>query len=171
MTTGRGRASGQRRATPLGSAVAALLAALAIVAGLTSCGGDDDPGPQPPERFFPLDLAGFTEVRNCRPSVEHFPNVRVLIDSAAATAYVDSIYPFVEGTVCVKIVYNDDFCAQILEYNVMRKGPPGTAPASGDWEWQVANANGEVTASGQLAECISCHTDCTFGRDFMCTDP
>src|SRR5262245_32611571 len=124
MSIGPGRAGASARRSPLRGL--ALVALVTITICLVSCGGGAPAPPQGPDPFFPLDLAGFVEVRDCRPSVDHFPNIRVYIDSAAATAYVDSIYPFVVGTVCVKVIYNNDTCSQIASYDVMRKGTPGT---------------------------------------------
>ncbi len=151
----------------------ALLAFAALAAAAVSCGGDDRPGQPPgPEPFFPLDFANtYVETRDCRLSADHFPNVRVYVNPSSATAYVDSVNPLPEGTVCVKPMYNDDSCTVVIRYEAMRKGPPGTAPATGDWEWQVVDASGSVTESGQIARCVSCHTLCKGPRDFTCTDP
>jgi hypothetical protein len=154
-------------------------AALALVAGavlggaLSSCGGDDGPGPAPgPEPFFPPDFAStFVEVRDCRQSVDHFPNVRVYVNPSSAAAYADSTNPLPEGTVCVKPMYGDDSCTVAIRYETMRKGPPGTAPSTGDWEWQVVDTSGAVTESGQIPRCVSCHTTCRGPRDYTCTDP
>ena len=154
-------------------ALFALLACGAAAVVLVSCGGDDGPGPPPgPERFFPLDFSStYIEVRDCRPSVDHFPNVRVYVDPVAATAYVDSVNPLPVGTVCVKPMYSDGGCTTVIRYESMKKGPPGTAPATGDWEWQVVSVDGTVTESGQIPRCVSCHTGCKSTRDFTCTDP
>jgi len=152
-----------------------LLASAAVAIAIVSCGGGGGPGPAPgPERFFPLDFAStYVEVRDCRPSVDHFPNVRVYVNPTSVTAYVDSVNPLPEGTVCVKPMYDDASCTVLIRYEAMRKGPPGTASATGDWEWQVVSIDGTVTESGQIPRCVNCHKldDCKRTRDYTCTDP
>jgi hypothetical protein len=166
-----------RAAAALGAA--ALAIAVALAPALSGCGGDDNPmPPAPPDPFFPADfLATYTQVRGCRLGVDHDLHfIQVYINPEAAEAYTDSIYPFAVGTVCVKPEYSmeDQGCGeQPIGYSAMRKGAPGTAPAVGDWEWQFVGPDRRVAeyTPAQVEACISCHTDCTNGRDFMCTDP
>ncbi len=151
-----------------------LAVTLAGAVALAGCGGDEG-GPQPPgpDPFFPADfLTTYTQVRDCRFSVEHdLHSIQVYINPEAAKAYTDSIYPFAAGTICVKPEYTDPQCSQIAAYAVMRKGPPGTAPDGGDWEWQIVGADLKVVRSAQTEGCVDCHALCTNGRDFTCTDP
>ena len=149
--------------------------AICVAAALVSGCGDDSAGPQPPmpDPFFPANyLETYPLVRRCRLSIDHDSwHIRVYVNPEAFTAYTDSIYPFAESTVLVKPLYSDTTCTQVVEYAVMRKGPPGTAPASADWEWQRVGADRKVLESGQIQRCITCHRSCTNGRDYACTDP
>ena len=41
----------------------------------------------------------------------------------------------------------------------MRKGPPGSYPAGGDWEYFAIERDGIIAASGKLDACARCHAD------------
>jgi hypothetical protein len=145
----------------------------AAAAAVSAC--SDDGGTEPPpgvDPFFPADyLNSYVLVRDCRFSVEHDGvYVTVHADPASADDYVDGNYPFEEGTILVKTLFHDENCSDLAGYAVMKKGPAGTAPSSGDWLWQDVGATRSVAASGVLQACISCHSVCTEGRDFACTD-
>jgi hypothetical protein len=146
-----------------------------IVTGAMAC-RHETAAPEPVaglEPFFPLNfIQSYNLVRDCRFSIEHDGhNIIVYASPEAADAYINGVYPFQPGAVVVKVLYNDPNCAQLAGYVAMRKGQAGTAPQSGDWEWQSVGVDGKVQSSGQLVSCISCHTGCTNGRDFTCTDP
>ena len=134
---------------------------------------DKPPASSGAERFFTAEfMKSYVQVRDCRLSIAHDGYFIVVYASPeAANAYKNGIYPFAPGTVIVKALYEDVECTKLAGYASMRKGEAGTAPASGDWEWQTVGGNGGVQASGQLQRCIGCHTACTEGRDFTCTDP
>lgn len=144
-----------------------------VTACLLACGSDTTQPPPGPQPFFPADYASsYVLVRDCRFSLEHDSHeIVVHADPVSAPAYTNGTYPFAAGTVLVKTLYDDPACSQLAGYVAMRKGPPGTAPASGDWEWQRLDAGRRVLETGQIASCISCHSGCTQGRDFACTDP
>ena len=126
--------------------------------------------------LFPPDfLDSYILVRECRLSVEHnLTYVRVYVDSTGAQSYLNGTYPLPVGTVSVKTMADNEQCdGGIVEYAVMVKGSAGTAPSTNDWIWQSVNSDRSVRLSGTIFEgaCISCHEDCTKGRDYMCTDP
>jgi hypothetical protein len=78
-----------------------------------------------------------------------------------------------EGTVFVKVQWDEDAkCttgAQDL-FTAMRKGAPGTAKDSADWEWQTVGGAGEVLSSNfQDPSCIACHTPCTGPPGLVCS--
>lgn len=165
MATPRVFRSRERRAFGLGAP--ALLLAL-------GCGDDKTTDPPPAATpYFPSDyLATYSLVRDCRFSVEHDGFfIAVHCNPSAAPAYQSGVYPFVEGTVIVKTLYNNDDCTGVAGYAVMKKGAPGSAPSTGDWSWQDVGADRSVLQEGSIQACISCHTGCTEGRDFTCTNP
>lgn len=153
---------------------------LLCVAGLVACSGDDGgsgPPPTPVEPYFPDNFrATYVEVRDCRLTLEHADNgavnVQVFASPECATQYQAGTYPMPQGAVLVKPMWSDGGCSQLVGYVVMRKGPPGTAPNFGDWEWQEVNAAGEVLSTGVQSACLTCHADVDcVNRDFTCTDP
>lgn len=153
--------------------------AAAVPLAVISCGGEDNPTPPDPEPVDPFFAADFAEtytlVRDCRFSTDHnLTRVRVYVNSIGAENYLNGTYPFPVGTIAVKVLTDgqaSDCNGATEEFVAMRKGAPGTAPSSGDWEWQAVNPDRSVRLSGQLFDaCISCHANCTLGRDYMCTD-
>ncbi len=152
------------------------------IAGLSAC---DDDGTTPTggngngvERFFPDDyLTAFGQALDCRTfSSGHFGNtVGVYISADQLDNYIDETYGFPVGTVIVKTEYSniDPTCGgDVIRITSMRKGPAGTAPNSGDWEWQEFDLDDGTERSGQLPECINCHSggnpDCGPEKDFTC---
>lgn len=160
-----------QRSISLGRA-AAFAAALLVAAG---CGDDKSTTPNPPadEAFFPENyLSTYTMVRDCRLSLEHDSfYIQVYCDPGSAANYQNGTYPLPVGSVVVKTLYNNDDCTGLAGYAVMKKGPAGTAPQTGDWIWQDVRADRSVERQGSLASCSGCHSGCTEGRDFLCTDP
>jgi len=157
----------------------AVFAVIAVALAAGSCGDDENPtppGPDPVDPFFAEDFAEtYALVRDCRFSTDHnLTKVRVYVNAVGAQSYLDGTYPLPVGTIAVKVLTDgqaDDCAGAPEEYVAMRKGAPGTAPSYGDWEWQAVNPDRSVRLSGQLfEECIACHSNCTLGRDFMCTD-
>lgn len=111
-------------------------------------------------------------MRNARFSIAHDGNfITVYASPSASNAYLNGQYPFAQGSVFVKVLHSDPEATRVTGYVAMRKAASGTAPDSGNWEWQEADAAGNVLESGQIRNCIGCHTGCTEGRDFTCTDP
>ena len=142
-----------------------------VLAGL-ACGGRSTDADLD-EAFFPPRFTDtYIQVRNCRFSSAHDGhNILVYASPGQAGAYVDGDYPLAQGTVLVKVLHSDPGCKTLAGYVAMRKGGAGTAPDGGDWEWQELDANRKILESGRLPSCIGCHTGCTEGRDFTCTDP
>lgn len=140
---------------------------LTIAATLAcACGGDDDKEPAG-EPFFPRDFAStYTLVRDCRFSIEHDGvSIRVYANDTAAQSYRDGTYPLPEGAILVKQQHTDGACADLVGFTAMRK------LGADDWEWQEVDAEHAVRAKTNAARCVSCHADCTQGRDMTCTDP
>lgn len=147
------------------------LAAVSALALLGAC--DSDPSPAPVEPF--VDMAtvksAFTEVRDCRLSIEHAAvQIQVFAAPGAAEAYTEGTYPFAPGTVIVKVEHDDLNCTELLGYTAMRRLEDGASPEGKDWEWQRLDAAGKVLESGAPSACVSCHTSCTNGRDMTCTN-
>ncbi len=162
-------------AAPRRAFVCALAVALvAFGAWLAGCGKDStQPEPDPDPPFFPTDYEQtYTEVRDCRFSIEHDGwNITVHANDLALDDYVNGTYPLSEGAVLVKTLHRDDQCNEVVGYVAMEKKEPGFSPSSNDWAWQELDAARVAERTGVLASCISCHTSCTNGRDLTCTDP
>lgn len=157
---------------------ALLLASLAIP--VVSCGPDEEAvNSLVPDGY----AARFTEVRNCRNTIEHIAtttqpmvsNIRVLTNPEAAEAYRMNAARLPVGTVIVKEEFDDPSCsrASLRAWTVMRKEPAGYDTAHNDWRWQrVRASDNAVLVDGRVASCISCHNRpaCT-SRDWQCTVP
>ncbi|HEY3245583.1 MAG TPA: cytochrome P460 family protein [Phycisphaerae bacterium] len=128
------------------------------------------------EPVFPANYReSYTEVRDCRFSIEHGGvTIRVLANSIAVQPYLDNADPLPVGSVLVKEEYSGEICtndAMLVRWRVMRKEAPGFDPADGDWHWQNVAPDRRVIEDTN-ASCIACHRlqDC-LARDYMCTLP
>lgn len=135
----------------------ALAAAIALAGA--ACGGDDAP-----PAIFPEDYAAtYTEVRDCRFSLDHdLTRMRVLVSPDAVAVYEQRSAPFPAGAIVVKEQYDsrDTSCAgPIIEFTVMRKLPAGSSPATLDWEWQKVEPDLRE-AEFEVERCTRCHTGC-----------
>jgi hypothetical protein len=167
-------------ATGAGKAVARAVIAAAVGLLALACGSDPAPSPSPDlgPSLLPADYGQrFTQVRACRSSIEHFPNILVKTDPALVARYNDGPFPFAVGDLIVKEEFSDHGCTALTGYTLMRKEAPGYDPRYGDWHWQRLDAAGTVVADGKgdgaLAVCASCHlkTPACQLRDFTCTEP
>ena len=140
---------------------------------LAHCSDDNGIGSGGPEPFYARDFhSTYIQVRECRFSSAHDGhNIIVFADPENAGAYVDGSYPLPVGSVLVKVLHTDPGCTDIAGFVSMRKGEPQSALLTGEWSWQELDARNKVLQEGQLPSCIGCHTGCTEGRDFTCTDP
>jgi hypothetical protein len=137
-----------------------------------SCGGTELEAP-----VLPVDYAAtFSEVRNCRPSLEHGPdNIRVLAAPDAVPIYKTRTGTFATGALIVKEQYypSDPGCSgKIKQWTVMQK-LPGDAPDTLGWHWQRIDASRHTTQVDDQT-CIACHANCGgAGGGFLdtCTDP
>ena len=127
--------------------------------------------------IFPADYAAtYTEVRNCRMSVEHGPvNIRVLAAPDALDAYTTRAAPFSTGAILLKEEYpeGDTTCAGPLKaWTVMEKLDDGSAPAALDWHWQKVDAKRHVLTDNDQT-CIACHMNCAPPSGYLntCTEP
>lgn len=115
----------------------------------------------------------YTEVRNCRPSVEHGGvSIRVLANPVAVQPYLDNENPLPVGSIIIKEEFSGPDCAdnELVRWRVMRKEAPGFDPDDGDWSWQWVNADRSVFLNDK-ATCIGCHArPACVARDRMCTE-
>jgi hypothetical protein len=157
---------------------AAALAGM-LIAVLAGCDEPPPPAPPPaPPSLVPADYpAGFSEVRDCRRSVEHgLVNILIRTTTAAAPLYREGPFPLPVGTLIVKEEYSgaSQGCSERIGTTVMRKEPAGYDPVRGDWRWQQLDATGRVTGdgpgTGALSRCGSCHAGVRC-RDFTCAEP
>lgn len=127
---------------------------------------------------FPADYkSSYTEVRNCRLSIDHDGEyVRVLASPSALAPYMNRTDPFPDGAVVVKEQYarTDSTCSgAIQDYSVMMRVENGTAPLLPQWDWQHVDANRNVL-SEDIKRCTSCHADCAnqgVGYAGTCEEP
>ncbi len=118
----------------------------------------------------------FTEVRDCRMSIEHGPfMIRVLANDIALQPYLNNENPLPVGSVLVKEEFLGTDCsnlAELAQWRVMRKEPPGFDPEDGDWHWQLVLAPARTVADNSKRTCIGCHSlsEC-LERDYQCTEP
>ena len=144
----------------------------AAICILASCGTDDNE----PALFAANYAATYTQVRNCRRSLDHdLTFIRVLASADAFDAYSTRMSEFPPGSVVLKEQYSnsDMACAGEIEtFTVMKKLPPGSSPATLDWEWQETDGDRKVVETNGT-NCIRCHTPCVApdGYDRTCTVP
>ena len=117
-----------------------------LACALGACG--TEPTPDPPD--FPADyLATYTEVRDCRNSIEHGAvRIRVLAAPDALAAYTGRQAPFPTGALLLKEEYDssDLSCAGPIRFwTTMEKLDVGTATPTLDWHWQKVDATRRVT--------------------------
>ncbi|HVZ35066.1 MAG TPA: cytochrome P460 family protein [Polyangiaceae bacterium] len=124
--------------------------------------------------LFPANYAdSFTQVRDCRQSIEHAAQVRVLADPQAAGPYLNRDQDFPEGAVVLKEEYDfgdEDCTGPIQAWTVMVKQAAGSHPQELDWAWQKVSASRKVTSSDE-PRCIVCHHTCGVppdGYDWTC---
>ena len=128
------------------------------------------PAPTP---IFPADYRStFTEVRDCRFSIEHGGvNIRVLANAVAAQSYLNNANPLPVGSIVVKEEFNGTGCndADFVRWRAMRKEAPGFDARDGDWRWQWVERDGSVLFNDK-STCIGCHArPACLARDHMCT--
>ena len=139
-----------------GAAFVLCLSALAF----TGCGEEDEAGGGPyvhqDGAYFSEDWeSSYTLVSGCEQSRDHSG---LFVTVWANPTAIESPRPFLEGSVVLKAQYQDESCMQLAGVTAMEKGAAGSAPASGDWDWQQVNGDGSIGASGQLSQCSGCHS-------------
>lgn len=139
----------------------------AVNAALTGC---------PIEPIFPANYRDtFTEVRDCRFSVEHGAvMIRVLANDIGAAPYLRQENPLPVGSIIVKEEYDADDCSDpstLVRWRPMRKEAPGFDSVDGDWSWQWVDAPARTVRYNDKQTCIGCHrVDACLRRDYMCTE-
>ncbi len=124
--------------------------------------------PAIPSAELPRDYVAVTScAQSQHPARDH---VITWIDRGAESQWRTGKGPLPVGTRVVKVQYADVACRELTRYTAMQKGPPGTAPATGDWIWQLLDKRRGVRQHGQLSGCISCHRVCE-DDDWLCTWP
>ena len=154
-----------RRAVTLPLIVASVLA-VGVGCGDGGGGDDDDDGDVdagPVETtLFPANyLDTFVEVRDCRMSIEHGKQVRILADAAALEPYRDREATFPEGAVVLKEEYEfGTECDGALEgWSVMVKLAEGAGEDQLGWLWEESDAERNVLETNGPT-CIDCHNIC-----------
>jgi hypothetical protein len=137
-------------------------------------GMEQDSGPSP---SFPADFErSYVEMRDCRHSHEHeLRYIRVFASPSALAPYaaLSADEPYPVGATLVKLEYDDELCAALIEYTSLEKLEPGANPVGGDWLWQRVSPEREVTSSGAPWTCVNCHTyHCAppYGYDLTCAE-
>lgn len=151
-----------------------LFVVMAASIAMTACGGDDGGDPA----LYPVDYrTTYTEVRNCRPSLDHdFMRIRVLASPEALQAYQNRT-PFPVGAIVLKEQFDmpDMNCAgPVLNVTVMQKLATGADPEALDWTWQKTDQENKVLETENIKRCTGCHTSCgkpPDGFDGTCTVP
>jgi hypothetical protein len=116
----------------------------------------------------------FVPVRQCAPTVDHGLGGSVIVRMRPEQSglYGKGPYPYPQGTLIVKEEYrDDDNCAGLTGYAVMRKQEGGYFPEGGDWQWFSLDSYGGVLKDGKQPTCAQCHRsseDCGPTRDFTC---
>jgi hypothetical protein len=134
------------------------------------------PPPGETEPIVPADYrTTFSEVRDCRNSIEHAATIRVWVNAIGAEAYLADENPLPVGTVVVKEEFAGANCTNDAELRVlsaMRKEPAGFDPEANDWHFQELNFPSRSVRLDTKITCIECHVEpeC-LSRDLMCTEP
>jgi hypothetical protein len=139
----------------------------AVSNGLDGC------PPELPTPIFPANYRDtYTEVRDCRFSIEHGGvTIRVFANDVGAQPYLDDANPLPVGSIIVKEEFAGSTCddEDFVRWRPMRKEAPGFDPEDGDWHWQWVEPDRTVTFDDK-STCIGCHVrpEC-LARDYMCT--
>jgi hypothetical protein len=146
-----------------------LAVAVCSAMGPAGCEEEDEV----PASLLPADYpAGFTEVRDCRFSVEHSAvNIRILADGPGAAVFADESYPFPTGALVVKEEYRDMECTELEGFTLMQRRDDDDDEATDGWVWQRLDASGRWVGPQDVRACTTCHRMCTLGRDGVCADP
>ena len=131
------------------------LGILVLAASLLSgCASTFDTNAYFPETF----ASDYALITNCDKSGSHGGKyVKTYVTKDAEAAWKAKSYPFAESVVFVKVMHSDSKCSDISGYSAMKKIAAGSGGAAGDWDWQSLDADGQVTAEGQVAGCTGCH--------------
>ena len=110
--------------------------------------------------YFPKTYAtDFALIADCDKSGSHGGKyVKTYVTKSSEAAWKSKTYPFAESTVFVKVMHSDSKCSDIAGYSSMKKLAAGSGGEAGDWDWQSLDADGQVTAQGQVASCTGCHS-------------
>jgi hypothetical protein len=144
-----------------------------LIAFTMGCTGTEEPLGTP--ALFPTDYAKtYVPMRDCKLSLEHSAQIRILVAPDAVEAYGRSA-EFAPGSIVLKeqYAYRDVGCTgEIEQYTVMRKLPVGSAPDTLDWEWQEVRKNLHEQDTN-VESCVSCHSTCgksPMGYDWTCDE-
>jgi hypothetical protein len=126
------------------------------------------------EPIAPADYrTSFTQVRDCRFSIEHDGvQIRVWANDIAMAAYLAEENPLPVGSVIVKEEFIGDNCDDDPDLNilsVMRKETSGFDNEDNDWHFQEINPTSRAVITNTKTDCIECHRNDCSARDYMCT--
>jgi hypothetical protein len=129
------------------------------------------------ESIFPANYRDtFTEVRDCRTSIDHdLVYVRIWANPAAVAPYEAREERLPDGSVFVKEEYMDPLCAgDLRRWTVMRR-EDDLYPELDGWHFQTTDPTGAVLEDGATEDCVTCHlNECggtESGFDGTCADP
>ncbi len=127
------------------------------------CAADWDP-----DVVFPPDFAGsYQKLHGCSPSAHPAAKYVVtwlspdgkdaMASFVALPVGATEIIAWPVGMVLVKAQYDDAGCKDLKAYTAMKRLPPGTASAAGDWRWQHLSGEGECYNCDGGTGCSGCH--------------
>ncbi|HRI64440.1 MAG TPA: cytochrome P460 family protein [Polyangium sp.] len=132
--------------------------------GIAGCEVEIDPN-----AFFPQEYeTSMTQLGACRVSSTHSdPYFKLYITKTSADAF-NAQMPLPEGTVLVKVQYDDKECSDFSRWTTMKKREAGFDPNNSDWEWQNVDGEGQIAETGKIEYCATCHKPCPNG---VCSMP
>jgi hypothetical protein len=133
----------------------------------------------PPETtaIFPPDFTErFTELRDCRQSIEHeleyvklfVPPDQVALLERCVQPDSPCADPLPTGTLLIKPQYLDAACTQLLRITAAARVADLPLGDPNAWRWQTVSPAGVVLQDGQPDGCVRCHSACSPGFDSRC---
>lgn len=125
------------------------------------------------EPIYPADYrTSFTQVRDCRFSIEHDGvNIRVWANDIALAAYLAEADELPVGSVIIKEEFAGGTCDSdddLTLISAMRKEDPGFDSEDRDWHFQEVTPSDRRVVNNSKTDCTECHRTCE-DRDYMCT--
>ncbi len=140
---------------------------------LVNCTGQWDDSVVAPENF----RSSYDQVHECKQSAHPAADYVVTWLSPDAQPVWEALsngetdVEFEVGTVSVKSQYSDSNCSTLTGYTLMEKTSVAEDAPHGGWRWQYINEFGECSNCDATDGCAGCHSGCTSGPKFFCTQP